>query len=85
MEKYFDNDEEMLDKVFKRDSIVLDAGCGAGMAAIDLLGDKLKELQYIGVDISNAVDEAQNNFRLKGYDKNAEFILNIFKNLNFGY
>lgn len=41
---------------------VLDAGCGAGLSALLLFGDVLKECRYVGVDISNAVDVAAQRF-----------------------
>lgn len=51
---------------------VLDAGCGAGHAALLLFGDVLNECDYVGVDISEAVDVAQARFRERGM--NGEFI-----------
>lgn len=38
--------------------ILLDAGCGAGNAALALFGEFLNQVNYIGVDISRAVDAA---------------------------
>ncbi len=74
-EKYFANDEGILNKVFSDGSIVLDAGCGAGMSAIDLLGkDKLSKIHYIGVDISSAINEARQNFEALGCKQNCEFV-----------
>lgn len=74
-EKYFSNDDAILNKVFFDGSIVLDAGCGAGMSAIDLLGkEKLKKIYYIGVDISEAVDEAKKNMEIIGCIENNEFV-----------
>jgi SAM-dependent methyltransferase len=45
---------------------VLDAGCGAGMGALLLFGEMLKDCRYIGLDISTAVDVAAERFREKG-------------------
>jgi arsenite methyltransferase len=42
--------------------VVLDAGCGAGLAALELLGNRLPRVRYIGVDISDAVDVAATRF-----------------------
>lgn len=72
--KYFSDSDDMLNKVFSDGSIVLEAGCGAGMSAIDLIGEKLKNIYYIGVDISTAIDEAQKNIRALGCEENSEFV-----------
>ena len=39
--------------------LLLDAGCGAAMSAIELFGDLLQRVRYLGVDISGAVDVAR--------------------------
>jgi SAM-dependent methyltransferase len=41
---------------------VLDAGCGAGLAAIELFGGLLHEIHYVGMDVSKAVDVAAQRF-----------------------
>lgn len=46
--------------------VLLDAGCGAGMSALELFGPVLKRLRYVGVDISGAVDVARAQFAEKG-------------------
>lgn len=51
---------------------ILDAGCGAGMSAIFLFGDALKNHKYIGVDISDSVLTAQKEFEQREYP--GEFI-----------
>lgn len=45
---------------------VLDAGCGAGHSALLLFGEILKECDYLGVDISTAVDVAKQRFSERG-------------------
>lgn len=72
--KYFSNDENMMDEVFRKGSIVLDAGCGAAMSAIDLIGERLKDIYYVGVDISSAIDEAQKNIDEVKCGQNREFV-----------
>lgn len=67
MSKYFDNDLDLYHKVFERNAVVLDAGCGAGLSAECLFGSDIDELQYIGVDISTAVDEAKKRFEDVGF------------------
>ena len=47
--------------------IILDAGCGSGYSAILFFGDHLKNHDYLGVDISSAVNVAQCRFEEMGY------------------
>lgn len=48
------------------DSIVLDAGCGAALSAIELFAPVLKDIRYIGADVSRAVDVARERFAERG-------------------
>lgn len=41
---------------------ILDAGCGAGLASQALFGDKLRGHDFLGIDISDAVEEASQRF-----------------------
>ena len=74
LEKYFEGDTNCIDSIFRENCTVLDAGCGAGLSIISLLGEKLKKLNYIGVDISDAVKEAEKNFIERGYGNQHHFI-----------
>ena len=47
--------------------IILDSGCGSGHSALIFFGDLLKEHDYLGVDISSAVNIARNRFEEMGY------------------
>lgn len=47
--------------------IILDAGCGSGYSALIFFGDLLKEHDYLGVDISSAVNVAETRFKEMGY------------------
>lgn len=47
--------------------LVIDAGCGAGMSALELLGPLLPRVRYLGVDVSEAVDVARQRFAQRGY------------------
>lgn len=47
-------------------SLVLDAGCGAGMSALEYFGSRLGTLRYVGADISEAVDTARDRFSERG-------------------
>jgi SAM-dependent methyltransferase len=42
--------------------IIWDVGCGAGFSALLFFGDYLKENDYLGMDISDAVDVARERF-----------------------
>jgi arsenite methyltransferase len=53
--------------VLQPGAVVLDAGCGAGRAAIEYFGDLLSTMRYVGCDISLAVDEAVRDFNAAGY------------------
>ena len=43
--------------------IILDAGCGAGVAGMLFFGDSLRDHDYLGVDSSSAVEVARERFR----------------------
>jgi SAM-dependent methyltransferase len=53
--------------------LLLDAGCGAGMSAIETFGAMLGNVRYLGVDVSEAVDVAADRFAERGLD-NAAFL-----------
>ena len=46
--------------------VLLDAGCGAGLSAIELWREVIPRLRYLGVDASDAVDVARDRFRERG-------------------
>jgi SAM-dependent methyltransferase len=46
--------------------LVLDAGCGGAMSAIELFGPKLASLRYVGIDVSAAIEVAANRFAERG-------------------
>jgi arsenite methyltransferase len=46
--------------------VMLDAGCGSGMSALELFGSLLARTRYFGVDISSAVDVATARFAERG-------------------
>lgn len=62
-EKYFDGDESRLSGLLGDSrKKILDAGCGSGTSAYLLFGEHLKENDYLGIDISDAVDVARKRF-----------------------
>jgi SAM-dependent methyltransferase len=66
MERYCDNNPSVLDEWLEGDSkIILDAGCGSGHSALLFFGDKLNQHDYLGIDISDAVDTARARFKEK--------------------
>ena len=46
----------------------IDAGCGAGMSALELFGELLGRVRYLGVDVSEAVDVAAARFAERGIE-----------------
>ncbi len=46
--------------------LLIDAGCGAGMSGLELLGPLVPRLRYLGVDVSEAVDVARERFAQRG-------------------
>lgn len=46
----------------REQSLLLDAGCGAGMSAVELLGPVIPRVHYLGIDVSGAVDVARARF-----------------------
>lgn len=53
-------------KQFGDKPLVLDAGCGSCLTASVLIGEMIKEIRYVGVDISEAVDVAAKSFNGSG-------------------
>ncbi len=67
-ERYLDNDLDRLRRWLSGErKIILDAGCGSGFSALLFFGDYLKEHDYLGIDISSAVDIARKRFQRAGY------------------
>jgi len=56
--------------------IILDAGCGSGFSALLFFGEYLRDHDYLGVDISEAVVTAKQRFREAGYP--ADFLMKNF-------
>lgn len=48
--------------------LILDAGCGAGHSILAWAAEVLPGLDYVGVDVSEAVDVARARFRERGLD-----------------
>ena len=46
--------------------LVVDAGCGAALSAVELFGERLASVRYLGVDVSDAVDTAAARFAARG-------------------
>jgi arsenite methyltransferase len=70
-ERYCENDPTRLDAWLAGErKIILDAGCGSGYSALLFFGKHLKKHDYLGVDISNAVELAKERFQEYGYPGN---------------
>ena len=68
VERYCGGDQEVVASWFGGGGkLLLDAGCGAAHSALLLFGDHLKANDYLGVDISAAVDVARARFERAGY------------------
>jgi arsenite methyltransferase len=50
----------------KEPPILLDAGCGSSVSAVELFGGTLKRVHYLGIDVSNAVNMAYQRMRELG-------------------
>lgn len=67
-ERYCDNDQKKIDNWLSGGrKTLLDAGCGSGFSGMLFFGDYLRKHDYIGIDISEAVNLAKERFREKGY------------------
>jgi arsenite methyltransferase len=67
VERYGRLEEMEWFRKLSRPAIVLDAGCGAGMSALEYFGPALDRIHYIGADISTAVDVARSRFTERGF------------------
>lgn len=47
--------------------LLVDAGCGAGLSAVGLFGDRLHRVRYLGLDVSTAVEQAAARMARRGY------------------
>ena len=65
IEKYLAGNLKLLDKWLPERAAILDAGCGSGFSSLLLFGEKINNVEYLGVDISEAVDTAVVRFREK--------------------
>jgi len=81
VERYLDGDAAKLDGLLRDGAKVLDAGCGAGYSALLLLDAHLDRIQYLGVDISAAIDVAKRRFDEAG--RRAELMQADFTQLPF--
>jgi SAM-dependent methyltransferase len=63
------------------DKILLDAGCGSGLSALEFFGDRLNSVRYIGTDISEAADVAAKRFGERGV--RGEFVQSDLTKLPF--
>lgn len=62
VEKYGDVRRERWWDDYGPEPLLVDAGCGAALSALELFGDRLASVRYLGVDVSDAVDTAAARF-----------------------
>lgn len=68
LERYGDLEKVDWWSDYEEKPLVIDAGCGAGMSAIELFGPILNKVRFIGTDISEAVDVAAARFAEKSIE-----------------
>jgi arsenite methyltransferase len=67
LEKYCGGDPDVLDGwLAGGPKLILDAGCGAGYSALLFFRERLRDHDYLGVDISDSVAVARERFREQG-------------------
>jgi len=62
IERYGDIGSEPWMEEHSEAPLLLDAGCGAGMSALELLRPIISKIRYLGIDVSEAVDVALSRF-----------------------
>lgn len=66
-ERYCGGDPALLDSWLEGGrKVILDAGCGSGYSAAIFFGERLKGHDYLGVDISDAVEVGRRRFADRG-------------------
>jgi SAM-dependent methyltransferase len=67
-DRYGDNCQKLLDWLDEGErKIILDAGCGSAFSALMFFGDHLHKHDFLGIDISSAVNVAKERFAEKNY------------------
>lgn len=66
VEKYGDVASAPWWQDYRHPPLVVDAGCGAALSALELFGERLTAVRYLGIDVSNAVDTAARRFASRG-------------------
>lgn len=56
--------------------VLLDAGCGGGMSTLELFGDRLRSVEYVGIDISEAIEVAKE--RLTAFGARGQYLRGDF-------
>lgn len=80
--KRYGDPKNWLSKIESDHSVILDAGCGAGMSGFEYWGCVSDNIEYVGIDISEAIDVAQKRSLEKGF-RNGIFIQESIGNLPF--
>jgi arsenite methyltransferase len=68
VERYFGTEEQRNQFLYQnRGKNILDAGCGSGFSSSLLFGGALNQMDYLGVDISDAIHTARERFKELGF------------------
>jgi arsenite methyltransferase len=68
LERYCGGDPTVLDRWLEGGrKLILDAGCGAAYSALLFFEDRLRDHDYLGIDISSATEVARQRFAEAGY------------------
>ncbi|MCP5046945.1 MAG: class I SAM-dependent methyltransferase, partial [bacterium] len=83
VERYFGKEEGRHTFLREADNKrLLDAGCGSGFTASLLFNKSLNKMRYLGVDISEAVDDGRQRFKELGLD--GQFIQDDIATMKLG-
>jgi ubiquinone/menaquinone biosynthesis C-methylase UbiE len=81
IQRYLKGDENLLNDYLFDGAKFLDAGCGSGFSTLLLFEKYINKINYLGVDISEAIDIAASVFEKKGLK--GEFLQADLMNLPF--
>ena len=73
---------EWLETIKEKNPVMLDAGCGVGFSSFEYWGKLIDNLEYVGIDISDAVNLAYKKFVESGFSRGT-FIQENIANLPF--
>jgi len=60
--------EQLVEREVQRGANVLDVGCGSGVAGRAFFGSVFDRINYVGVDMSSAIEQARDDYKRLGYN-----------------